>query len=363
MSILIITIITVICTQKDEYLQNMRYVGVIEINNNEDFFQNFTLCYLMDKNHDKSDYPLRLLYLHKSIDELEKAYNINFEFTLKSNKYYICTYGRKIENMQILFKYDEEDSDYLYDYYYGKIQYSESFSENEIYVYEVNKINVMYEEMTVIDSFGENNEVELVKTDNDSVSLIVFRNGEVNPLFENEFYNKYDVTTEIKVYYYKYETPYLYVINKWGRYTVIDVSSKNIVSRAETLSELPKEYMDKFTEINSFIDISDIDDIPKESSIEFGNGTIYIINVKGINLVKNEKLNNSIFKYPAIIRKAQKYFALGNYLYVIDDEEKCYVINILEYTMLIERYSKSEIPEAYKSVFEDEEIFADIYIP
>ena len=359
--LIIVTIaVIVMIIKNNQYENDLKYIDEIIVNVNYSDFESFTLCHIIDDNHEEQDYPLRYIYLHKNIQEIENMFNIEFNIKLNPNKYYLFTYGKKIKDLQILFKYDEDDRDIMQRYYYGKIEYEETFTEAMIYIYEVRNANVIYREMTTIESFDESNEIELLKINEDSVNLNVFRNGKVNPLLKNNLYNRFDTTTENKVYYYKYEDPYLYVVNKWGRCTIINVNNKNIIARAEEMEELPEEYREAFMDINSFVDISYIDNIPKENAIEFADGTIYIKNIGGINFIYNEKYQMDILYNIWILARLVKYTIIDNYLYFVDINEEYSIINLTNYSVLYQQCKIEEIPEKYRSIFQDDNLFYEL---
>lgn len=83
---------------------------------------------------------------------------------------------------------------------------------------------------------------------------------------------------EYKIYYYREYENYLYVINKWKRYTVINLDNTEVVINTENFDSIPQKFKDIFNELDSFEDISKWNGNIGDYSgvVAFGDQTIYL---------------------------------------------------------------------------------------
>lgn len=350
--IVLIILVIIFYAKKKEYSFKLEYVGEVTTSVEK---SDFSLCYIINDGLKDRHYPLHRVLYHKRIYELQNEFEVDIDIEFNRRKYYICSYGRKIKDMQILFMYDEE---IFNDFYYGKVEYEDGFSEDKLFFYEVNNVNVSFIEMKTMETFGTRNQIQLVERYGDSIDLLILRKGTINSLLENEHESRVDVTTETKVYYYKKDGIYLYTINKWGRHTVIDTDSNSIVARTYNIEDMPDKHRDIFKDINSFIDISYVDKYPKNNSIEFGDGTIYIkdIGQRGYYIIFNEKEHIYIDGDKSIMHDVIKYKQDGSLLYAVDDDCSLIILDVDSYNILYSGNS-GELPEEYKTVFEEESGF------
>lgn len=127
--------------------------------------------------------------------------------------------------------------------------------------------------------FGKDGEVR-IELDYDGASLMLN-----NEKIEN------------KIYYYNVVEPYLYVINKWGRYTVVDISKYELIEQTYKYDTISEEYGTAFESLNAFKDLRYRDNKPKKAAIEFGDGTLFLEHIAGpdntnIFLLSTEKGEN-----------------------------------------------------------------------
>jgi hypothetical protein len=162
---------------------------------------------------------------------------------------------------------------------------------------------------------------------------------------------------EVKIYYYRFIEPKLYVINKWGRYTVIDTEMLEIIAQTEDIDVLPAEDQNIFRELNQFSDISYRDDYPKRVAIEFGDGTIYLsVDKDSMFLCSEKSIYGDEFEWPKenILCYKQK----GDKLYLIGEESSCMVVDLQSYELVVNGRI-SDLSEEYKEEFEEKEGFID----
>ena len=168
-----------------------------------------------------------------------------------------------------------------------------------------------------------------------------------------------EVVGEVKVYQYEYDKPYVYTVNKWGRYTVVNAQTAEIVAQTYDLNELPEEHKKVFAKGLSE-NISYRDSYPKGQSIEFGDGTIYIEFDDGDMLIYSEKeYDHEHRNYPPMMKEAILFYKQeGNLLYAIREDLSYVVINTDTYEVLLDEKDIGKISKAYKAKFKDLSTFS-----
>ncbi len=175
-----------------------------------------------------------------------------------------------------------------------------------------------------------------------------------------EWYPGHDnLVVEVKIYEYEYQEPYIYTVNKWGRYTVANTQTAQVVAQTYVLTELPEEHQQVF--INGLKeDVSYWDDKPKGQAIEFGDGTIYIEFWSGSMLIYSEIQNDLEYRnfWPMLDNSIIFYKHKGNHIYAIGDSMSYIVIDTDTYEVLLEEKVPAKISDTYKSEFRDLSAFS-----
>ena len=170
-----------------------------------------------------------------------------------------------------------------------------------------------------------------------------------------EWYPGHDENVvEVKIYSYEYCKPYLYTVNKWGRYTVADTQTAEVIVQTYDVTELPEEHQKNF-ESGLKEDISYLDDKPKNQAIEFGDGTIFVDFMSGTMFAYSEAQNDHKYRgySPMSCSPIVFYKYKGDLLFSIGKDMSYIVIDTHTYDILLEERDPGRISETYKSEFGD----------
>ena len=187
--------------------------------------------------------------------------------------------------------------------------------------------------------YGKNNEIIIGYTE-DNLSIII--NGE---------------TRENKIYYLFENEEYLYLINKWNRFTVVSLSFLIVEIQTEDLSKMPDVHQKVFLNRSQFEELRRYDEKKKQNAVEIGDGTLFIRVLDELYLYteKNYASNKST---KVIETGIEKFKVKDNYIYLIDVFEEYFVADILTYTVVLHEDDLSKMEEEYKVVFQNENGFA-----
>ena len=357
---LILILVFAGCETKKESFSNetleIEYIDEYDIENNiseEQYFYGRTtpdIIYIKQEKEKPDAYVLESSTFSQFYYEIQEQYNIDVNYETEEDEYLIISYGSKIDDAYIRTVCDSSMEEYYDTTFDVDVIYNEAFDENKLYLYKINRTDLKFRPITsIIAEYGEDNQIKLVQTRADTVDLNINVLWEKNPY---TFRTSYDSTREIKIYYYKYQEPYLYTINKWGRYMVIDTDTNKIVYRSYNIKMLFGKHRKVFENKIDFIDISYLDDNHVENTYELGDGTLYfsMSTINSVSLI-NEIDRRMSYATTTLSVGIEYCLIEEEYIYITDEYGYYTVIDRNKYKIYEESTDLNSISNRHREVF------------